>query len=385
MPERRRKPALSREKAPELVAAPARPAAGVEQLVQLVGNRAAAALLQARTAAPRVRTRLVAPMVQRATWAEYKLDRQVAAARERIKFTDDTDILYALSEEEKARLRSRIEITLYRLELGLAHDWLGQSHDLTAKIGGLLRTTADKVEKDRTPAEVVAKKISEDLSELEHAADVVLRHGQRDMAVSKVHVGSKGPQEGGGELPLVEKAGIRGFEKEGVLPPIDEPQLQADSYYRSRDGYVHVVEVKDSVNALRTKLTEAKQYERQMRWLLRHKANSDYPAVVEYFIQDPTPFHRLLDSVVMKPFGEIEQAQLAPGHDWIKLGDEKFTFPAFNLLYTQAMEVFTKFMKTHKWWKTKEHAGPFLDRFFGTKALARASIASPEILEDFKG
>lgn len=391
MPERRRSPALSREEAPQLSRPKVR-AGGVQHLVQLLGNRAAAALLQARGAAPPSRrvppalTALGGPVLQRATWADYGLDRQVAGARARIAFTDDQDLLFALPEREKAQLRSRIEIALYRLELGLKNDWLGESHDLSAKIGGLLRSKPDKKEKDRTPAEVLAKKISEDLSELEHAADVVLRHGPQDIAVSKVHVGAKGPQEEGAQLPPVEKAGIRGFEQQGALPPIDEPQLQADTYYRSGDGYVHVVEVKDSVNALRTKLAEARQYERQKRWLERRKRNRDYLGVVEYFIQDPTPFHRLLDRRVLEPFDEIEKAQFAKGHDWIKLGDEKFTFPAFKALYDQAMAAFDGYTESHKaFWKPKDHTGPFLDRFFGTKALARATIANPQIMEAFTG
>jgi hypothetical protein len=122
---------------------------------------------------PQVLTGLGSPVMQRATWKDYKLDRQVDAARARVTFTDAEDILFGLREDQKARLRSRIEITLYRLELGLARDWLGDTHDLVAKIGGLLRTEPDKVEVGKSPAEVVAKKISEDLSELEHAADVV--------------------------------------------------------------------------------------------------------------------------------------------------------------------------------------------------------------------
>jgi hypothetical protein len=407
MPEQRREPALSRDKAPKLVAGHARlteraggqpttQTAGVQQLAALVGNRAAAAFLQARAAAPfvaadrlpasrvpQVLTGLGGPVMQRATWKDFKLDRQVDAARARVTFTDAQDILFGLREDQKARLRSRIEITLYRLELGLAHNWLGDTHDLVAKIGGLLRTEPDKVEVGKSPAEVVAKKISEDLSELEHAADVVLRHGEQDMAVSKVHVGAKGPDREGGDLPLAEKTGIAGFEKEGVLPPIDEPQLQADSYYRSRDGFVHVVEIKDTVNALRSKLRAERQYERQVRWLARYKGTDAYKRVVEYFIQDPTPFHRLLDGEVLGPFGTIEKAQLAPGQDWFKLGDEKFTFNAFNSLYKQAMSVFGPNIARHH--LTGARIGTFLDQYFGTKELARASIASPEIMEGFTG
>jgi hypothetical protein len=386
MPERRRKPALGREKEPALASRPTARAAGVEQFVQLFGNRAAAAVLQARTAAPHVARdrRPAGPLVQRATWADLGLDRQVSAARARIAFNSQADVLFGLPEDQKIQLRSRIEIALYRLELGLAHDWLGESHDLGAKIGSLLRTEPDKVDKKLTKAQIVAKKISEDLSELEHAADVVLRHGPADMAISKVHIGTKGPAKEGGVLPLVEKAGIAGFEKEGVLPPIDEPQLQADTYYRSRDGFIHAVEVKDSVNALRTKLADGEQYRRQVRWLTRHQNTPDYKPVVEYFIQNPTPFHRLLDPTVLDPFMKVEAAQLVQGQDWIKLGDEKFTYPGFKTLYDQAMNAFTTFTKTHKWWDDKKHTGKFLDEFFGTKAAARMSIGSPQTMEAFK-
>lgn len=388
MPERRhKKPDATRSRPAERAGGPlTAQAADARHLLQLVGNRAAGALLQARVPAPHPAIGHRVPagrLVQRATWKDYQLDHQVNEVRGRIKFTNNQDVLFPLPEEEKARLASRIEITLYRLELGLAHDWLGLSHDLAAKIGGLLRTKPDKSEIGQSDAAVVAKKISEDLSELEHAADVVLRHGPQDMAVSKVHVGAKGPKEEGDALPHVEKAGIAGFEQEGVLPPIDEPQLQADSYYRSRDGFIHVVEVKDTVNALRTKLVAKDQYLRQVRWLERHKKTPSYKAVVEYFVQDPTPFHRLLDDVVRLPFAEIEKAQLQQNQDWIKFGDEKFTFARFDTLYEDAMRVFLPNIKVHK--LKGDGIGKFLDQYFGTKALAKASIADPDIMKGYKG
>lgn len=318
-------------------------------------------------------------LIQRKTWAQVGLDRPVASARERMANLDADPILGALTPQQKILLRHRVETTLYSLELALENNWLGVTADLKKKIGALLSNTPNREPvAGEGRADVLAKQISESLSELEHAADVVLRSTDSDgeIAMSEVFIGVRGPE---GAPPDVAHKDIIG--EDNVLPGIDEHQLEADVYYLDGNNVIHVVEVKDSVNALRTKLTEVNQYTRQISWL--KKRTADNGRVVEYFIQSPVPFHRLLDEVVLGPFKEIEAAQEPKGQDWFKFGDEKFTYPRFIVFYKAAMSVFLPLLKKYQL-DPSDMVGVFLDAFFGTKELARTSISNPAALEGIK-
>ena len=321
--------------------------------------------------------------VQRKTWNDLGLDNIVEGARRRMQNLATDPQLQTLDPQKQQELSSRVDITLYRLELGLQNDWLAYSSDLEKKLGALLSTKPSKAPNDGdNDADVIAKDISESLSELEHAADVVLRSTALDgeIAMSEVFIGIRGSNdEGKADMPDIANQDIIG--RDNTLPGIDEPKLEADVYYKDGNGFVHVVEVKDSVNALISKLGKEKQYLRQISWL--RKRSDDYGRIVEYFIQSPIPFHRLLDDKVIDPFGEIEDAQDPKGQAWFKLGDEKFSYPDFVKFYEAAMNVFGPLLKKYKLGPSGM-VGVFLDMFFVTKEIARASIADPQAIEETK-
>jgi hypothetical protein len=142
------------------------------------------------------------------------------------------------------------------------------------------------------------KKVSESLAELAHAV-YVLQRGDVDP-----------------NTPIV--IGAKYNQQLKNLPKIDVENVEADTYYKTADGIIHITEVKDTPNAFVSKLPES-QFDRYKQWVDKGKTLlTPQERVAEVYIQRTGPgfdeildsgrFRRLTDTIVSdvnKPFMKI--------------------------------------------------------------------------------
>lgn len=163
-------------------------------------------------------------------------------------------------------------------------------------------------------AETELKKISEDLSELEHLVDLPAWEETAGPAYVGAKTGKAGEHTG--------------------LPPLDVPAMEVDAYYMGSDNVLHVDEVKDTPRAFASKVKkDGKQVARQVKWL--DNSTHDPNREVGYYINKTGPnFDEVLDPTVIKNLKPIAAAQDYKG--FLNFDLEEMTVDELEVLRAQA-------------------------------------------------
>jgi hypothetical protein len=299
------------------------------------------------------------------------LGAQVEEIRKRMTFKDRKDVLSKLDESDKKTLRERVLNTLTNLNIQIQHNRIGYTEAFQETIDALLKRTTNhrtnRYNPKGTAQAIIAREISEKLSELDYVAKVP-QLAMPKWSASKVYMGIQGNKKIKADVDTIN------FEKVPfTLPAIDVDELEADVYYRDVGGVVHVVEVKNTVRALCEKLSKGKQSGRQIAWLKKRKG---YKRVVEYFIQSSTGFDRALDPDVTNRFGEIEHAQYPKGQEWIQFENKRYTFENFKTLANKADILLGD--KIRKLGIRRHETFQFVEHYFGTIGRAENSVNDPD-------
>jgi hypothetical protein len=126
----------------------------------------------------------------------------------------------------------------------------------------------------------------------------------------------------------------------GGLPPLNVLNLEADAYYMTADGVLHLDEVKDTPNALGQKLKAGEQIGRHIEWMNREIMNpaTHQPRVkrVGYYCRATQPkFDGVLSEDVISNLELL--GSLQPGVAFVRIGDAEMTPAALRELYTRAI------------------------------------------------
>jgi hypothetical protein len=171
-------------------------------------------------------------------------------------------------------------------------------------------------EQKRTNRDHIAKKLSQALAELDYAARIVERGDLRAPFV----LGARSRMTAGGAVAEAEP-------EHGDLPPLHVENLEADAYYQTADGVLHVDEVKDTPAALAAKVKEGGQVRRQLEWLdlpVRLTPTSVARKTVHYYVANTKPdFAQLLRRPVQENLNLLEVAGAA--EPIITLGNEELS------------------------------------------------------------
>ena len=166
--------------------------------------------------------------------------------------------------------------------------------------------------------------VGQDFSELENAR-YVLEH-QALAADSPVVIGARPNQEW------------------GTLPKIDVENVEADTYYRTAEGVVHLDEVKDTPNAFVSKIEQSrrttsnqdvfKQFDRYGAWLEKGDVLGQ-KRVVGVVIRLTGPnFHLILEEDIL---GILERTVVRdPALHFFKVGGETFSMSELRQMYADA-------------------------------------------------
>lgn len=178
----------------------------------------------------------------------------------------------------------------------------------------------------------VAKRASEALSELEHAANTA-RSGALGKG-TQYFLGAQGPvwapQQGNDYQPE---------EGHGNLPPIDVVNVEADGYYLTADNVLHLDEIKDTPSAAAAKLKAGAQARRQIEWLKRPARGAKHlKKQVGYWIQAEGPkFGDLLSEDPLDTLKLIADNQQVRGAKFIGIGAERFSYDELRKIYDDAI------------------------------------------------
>jgi len=133
-------------------------------------------------------------------------------------------------------------------------------------------------------------------------------------------------------------AGQTGVQRAG-LPLLDTQHIDADLYFKTRDGVLHIESTKFSTNTLADKLKSDRtgginQTQRQAQWV--NEAPKGQPRRISYFVLDKgTAFSALMDDRNMKQLGQV-----IPKSDQnvrnIIIGDRKYSLDDLNSLNRDA-------------------------------------------------
>lgn len=137
-------------------------------------------------------------------------------------------------------------------------------------------------------------------------------------------------------------------------------KLEADNYY-IKNNTTHVVEVKDTINALVDKLKKGRQIDRQVQWAA--KSQEDHvKRVVQYYIRSDDHFDRLLDPVPMKQLKRLHDIMKLTGclgeineGRFIIIDNYDLHWPILNIYYEGAMAYINKAIA---YMKNKEYKIP---------------------------
>ena len=175
-----------------------------------------------------------------------------------------------------------------------------------------------------------SKQVSEALAELEHIANIFATVELAQPAV----LGAQGPEWSPNQWEPIEAEVTH-----GQLPPLDVIRLEADAYYRSADGVLHLDEVKDTPRALAYKAKAGEQIKRQVQWLKKAVIENENVVVkqVGYFVPTPEPkFEDVLSPVVIANLKLIDAAQ-KPGLKFINIAGVHFSIDELTHLYEYAL------------------------------------------------
>ena len=281
------------------------------------------------------------PAVETEKRAQQIVDEQLIKLKPRVAEASKPDVIKALELGAAWNGWGQYEATLAG-RVGRAYPMLRKAVEanlivLTPDLLGKLNETNSLVKEAQKPVqtagtiEKAGKKASEALSELEHAANTI---GSGDLAAPFV-LGAKGPgwsPDQGDEV----KAEVA----HGPLPQIDVVNVEADGYYISKDGVLHLDEVKDTPRAAATKLKDGTQAKRQMEWLKRPvRDRPDLKKQVGYWIQATGPrFDDLLENAPLRSLDDVDKLQYRAGLPFIKIAAQSFTAAGLRKLYDDAVQ-----------------------------------------------
>ena len=218
------------------------------------------------------------------------------------------------------------------------------------------------------PQDKHVMRASQALAEVEHVANV---HGSSDLAMPMV-LGAQGP-----EWSPEQKDPIKAEEQHGDLPPLDIVRLEADAYYQTTDGTLHIDEVKDTPRALADKVKKGDQIRRQIAWL-------EYPSCIEvspyvlpkqvgYFARAPGPyFDEVLSEDVIANFQLLERKQSNRDESFLRVGDVRFSARELAQMYDDAIDWLGK-SRTH-YQKRRLKASEAATQYFGNVETALATL-----------
>jgi len=256
-------------------------------------------------------------------------DPAINAATDAKAWTDlgvSANVARALSRPDiDVSLRQRIRDTLVAL-------------DKARKPGGRLGINGSKTFRGLVGdlATGTPDKVSQSFAELAHAK-YVLEQPDLDPA-ALVYIGAQYKQE------------LKG------LPTIDIENVEADSYYRTRDGVVHLDEVKDTPNAFVTKILRSDQFKRYREWLGKGPKRK-----VGVDIRNTGPkFHRILEEKVLKSLEQTIAHDLSG--QFFKVGDQVFSMKELRQLYQRAVDALGHTRRVNP----ELGMGTLLDRYFDT-------------------
>lgn len=160
----------------------------------------------------------------------------------------------------------RLEYTFHGIDEMLENEILG----LNGSFLSLLHTVLDPSTSE--------KKVSEDLSELEHIVDLP----KWEILSSPIY---------GGVMS-------ENTHQHGTLPPLEIENMEVDAYYMEAGNILHIDEVKDTPAAFASKAKEGKQMLRHIEWL--DKPIDGYKKEIGYYINSSGPkFDLLLDPKIV--------------------------------------------------------------------------------------
>ncbi|MDX6692888.1 MAG: hypothetical protein QOF02_491 [Blastocatellia bacterium] len=203
----------------------------------------------------------------------------------------------------------------------------GGAVELTPDLLKKIRETLSQLKKGKE----ASKQVSEALSELEHIANILTTVKLGAPAV----LGAQGP-----EWSPQQWGPIEAEVTHGQLPPLDIIRLEADAYYLSSDGVLHLDEVKDTPRALAQKAKDGDQIKRQVKWLKKAVIKNEKLMVkqVGYFVATPEPyFDDVLSAVVIANLKLIDDAQ-KPGLKFINIAGHLFSLAELKNLYDFAID-----------------------------------------------
>ncbi|MEA2173778.1 MAG: hypothetical protein QOD00_1370 [Blastocatellia bacterium] len=191
-----------------------------------------------------------------------------------------------------AETRAQIEETLSVLQEARSKNLLDLNTNEAYK--DLIKSVANDTDK---------AKVGQSLAELEHAATVIKRGNIAEG--TSVVIGARDNQQ------------IR-----GGLPTIDIANVEADVYYQTSNGVLHLDEVKNTPNALLSALADKAQFDRYRTWI--EHASGAQPREVGIYIRETGPgFNELLRT------DYLDRLEATVGADharpFLKIGDRTFS------------------------------------------------------------
>jgi hypothetical protein len=219
------------------------------------------------------------------------------------------------------------------------------------------------------------KQASEALSELEHAANVVVN----SQTVGEFVLGAQGPVWSPGM-----KDPVKPEDQHGKLPPLDVLRLEADAYYMTGGDTLHIDEVKDTPRALADKIKKGEQLRRQIKWLKEpasfDKSPYTYKKQVGYFVQAGQPhFDHVLSEAVLENFALLNQNQESE-LPFIRIGKYAFYVKDLEKLYKDAIKWLGDNSKAYKEPPyNMMKASEAVSYFFGDVEQATATIKKGDL------
>jgi hypothetical protein len=187
--------------------------------------------------------------------------------------------------------------------------------------------------------------VSQRLAELEHAA-YVLKRGNLDPN-TPIAIGAEYNQQ------LTN------------LPKIDVEKVEADTYYKTVDGVIHLDEVKDTPNAFVSKLKE-QQFDRYAEWIDEGKnLSTPQDRVVGVYIRQTGPgFDQILDSARFQRLSNtIVSDDTKP---FMKIGEYTFNLNELKSMQQDALQKLGEIIAENK--KNGEQVKPseLAKQYFGS-------------------
>ena len=225
-------------------------------------------------------------------------------------------------------LRDRVARTFNGLRVHIKNDWIDPSG--YPELIKLVREVVLPLKKKHAVVTDQERgRVSENLSELEHAVNVI---NTQSLAAPLV-LGAKGPEtHGTGMVKHAEKP-------HGKLPPLGVDDLEVDSYYLTDDDVLHLDEVKNTPAAFAEKAKHGGQIGRQLEWLAKEVQKPDgenYKKRVGYAVQADQPkFDTVLSKNVIENLDLIDNYQTEV--PFINIAGENFTVHQLRQMYEGAI------------------------------------------------